>query len=123
MDKPASVLATAANAFDHAIKRRVLAIDWIVRITQVLFVGHLIGPRLAVADRCLLGAGLGPFLVGFLNERLFGGGATLGVCLAIVRVASATIATFLFARSWFAFTCQSIVAKPTEIIAFGVRQG
>jgi hypothetical protein len=71
----------------------------------------------------LLGTGLGSFLVGFLNERLLGGGATLGVCLAIVRVASATIATFLFARSWFAFTCQSIVAKPTEIIVSGVRQG
>ena len=71
----------------------------------------------------LLGTGLGPFLVGFLNERLFGGGATLGVCMAIVSVASATIATFLFARSYFAFTRQSIVAKPTEIIASGVRQG
>src|SRR5258708_16365842 len=47
-------LATAANAFDHAVKRRVLAIDWIVRIIrQVLLRGHLIGPRLAVADRCL----------------------------------------------------------------------
>jgi hypothetical protein len=47
-------LATAANAIDHAVKRRVLAIDWIVRIThQVLLRGHLIGPRLAVADRCL----------------------------------------------------------------------
>src|SRR3984893_10028989 len=47
-------LATAANAFDHAIKRRVLAIDWIVRITrQVLLRGHLIGPRLTVADRHL----------------------------------------------------------------------
>src|SRR6266478_7260397 len=46
--------ATAANAFNHAVKRRVLAIDWIVRIThQVLLRGHLIGPRLAVADRCL----------------------------------------------------------------------
>jgi hypothetical protein len=44
--------ATAANAFDHAVKRRVLAIDWIVRITQVLLVGHLIDPRLAVADWC-----------------------------------------------------------------------
>src|SRR5258706_13054502 len=47
-------LATAANAFDHAVKRRVLTIDWIVRIIgQVLLRGHLIGPRLAVADRCL----------------------------------------------------------------------
>src|SRR5260370_35490500 len=47
-------LATAANAFDHAVKCRVLAIDWIVRIThQFLLRGHLIGPRLAVADRCL----------------------------------------------------------------------
>src|ERR1700731_1567376 len=47
-------LATAANAFGHAVKRRVLAIDWIVRIIrQVLLRGHLIGPRLAVADRCL----------------------------------------------------------------------
>src|SRR5258707_15695935 len=46
--------ATAANAFDHAVKRRVLAIDWIVRITHlVLLRVHLIGPRLAVADRCL----------------------------------------------------------------------
>src|SRR6202162_1083794 len=47
-------LATAANAFDHAVKRRVLAIDWIVRITrQVLLRGHFIGPQLAVAERCL----------------------------------------------------------------------
>jgi len=46
-------LATAANAFDHAVKRRVLAIDWIVWITEALLVGHLIGPRLAVANRCL----------------------------------------------------------------------
>src|SRR6266481_3732184 len=46
--------ATAANAFNHAVKLRVLAIDWIVRIThQVLLRGRLIGPRLAVADRCL----------------------------------------------------------------------
>jgi hypothetical protein len=45
--------ATAANAFDHSVKRRVLAIDWIVRIThQILLRGHLIGPRLAMADRC-----------------------------------------------------------------------
>jgi hypothetical protein len=47
-------LATAANAFDHAVKRRVLAIDWIVRIThQVLLRGHFIGPHLVVAERCL----------------------------------------------------------------------
>jgi hypothetical protein len=47
-------LATAANAFGHAVKRLVLAIDWIVRIIhQVLLRGNLIGPRLAVADRCL----------------------------------------------------------------------
>jgi hypothetical protein len=46
-------LATAANAFDHSVKRRVLAIDWIVRIThRVLLRGHLIGPQLAVAERC-----------------------------------------------------------------------
>jgi MFS family permease len=70
----------------------------------------------------LLGTGLGPFLVGFLNERLFGGGATLGVCMAIVSVTSATIATFLFVRAYFAFTRQSGMAKPTEIIASGVRQ-
>src|ERR1700723_3423728 len=47
-------LATAANAFGHAVKSRVLAIDWIVRIThQVLLRGHLIGPRLAMPDRRL----------------------------------------------------------------------
>ena len=47
-------LATAANAFDHAVERRVLAIDWIVRIThQVLLRGHLIRARLAVPDRRL----------------------------------------------------------------------
>src|SRR5258708_37378659 len=46
--------ATAANAFDHAVKRRVLAIDWIVRISHQVFLrGHLISTRLAVADRCL----------------------------------------------------------------------
>ena len=39
----------------------------------------------------LLGTGLGPFLVGFLNERLFGGGATLGMCMAAISVSSATI--------------------------------
>jgi hypothetical protein len=44
-------LATAANAFGHAVKLRVLAIDWIVRITrEVLLVGHLLDPRLAMAD-------------------------------------------------------------------------
>src|ERR1700693_5856957 len=56
-DSPAGIsqyLATAANAFDHAIKRRVLAIDWIVRITrQVLLQGHLISARLAMSDRRL----------------------------------------------------------------------
>src|SRR5258705_779187 len=47
-------LATAANAFDHAVQRRVLAIDWIVRISHQVFLrGHLISTRLAVADRCL----------------------------------------------------------------------
>src|SRR5216684_8269048 len=45
-------LATAANAVDHAVERCVLAIDWIVRIHQVFLRGHLIGARLAVADRC-----------------------------------------------------------------------
>src|SRR6202162_5359821 len=56
-DSPAGIsqyLATAANAFDHAVKRRVLAIDWIVRISHQVFLrGHLISTRLAVADRCL----------------------------------------------------------------------
>src|SRR6202022_3512386 len=45
-------LATAANAVDHAVERRVLLVDWIVRIHQVFLRGHLIGARLAVADRC-----------------------------------------------------------------------
>ena len=46
--------ATAANAFDHSVKRRVLAIDWIVRVThQFLLRGTLIAPQLAVAERCL----------------------------------------------------------------------
>src|SRR6266851_4815974 len=45
-------LATAANAVDHAVERCVLAIDWIVRIHQVFLRWHLIGARLAVADRC-----------------------------------------------------------------------
>jgi hypothetical protein len=43
----------------------------------------------------LLGTGLGPFLVGFLNERLYEGGATLGLCMAAVSLSSATIATIL----------------------------
>ena len=66
--------------------------------------------------------GLGPFLVGFLNERLYGGGATLGVCIAAVSLSSATIATILFARSYFVFTRQSIAAKSAEIIVSGARQ-
>src|ERR1700692_803268 len=56
-DSPAGIsqyLATAANAFDHAVKRRVLAIDWIVRIIhQVLLRGHLINTRLSMPDRRL----------------------------------------------------------------------
>jgi MFS family permease len=40
----------------------------------------------------LLGTGLGPFLVGFSNERLFGDGAMLGMSMAIVGATSATIA-------------------------------
>ena len=56
-DSPAGIsqyLATAANAFGHAVERCILAIDCIVRIThQVVLRGHLIGPRLAVADRRL----------------------------------------------------------------------
>jgi hypothetical protein len=44
-------LATAANAIDHTVKRRVLAIDWIVRIIhQVLLRRHLISTRLAMPD-------------------------------------------------------------------------
>src|SRR6266481_8045762 len=48
------VLATAANALDHAVERHVLAIDRIVRIHQVFLRGHLIGARLAAADRCAI---------------------------------------------------------------------
>ena len=70
----------------------------------------------------LLGTGLGPFLVGFLNERLYGGGAALGVCMAAVSLTSATIAAILFARSYFVFTRQSIAAKSAEIIVSGARQ-
>jgi hypothetical protein len=68
----------------------------------------------------LLGAGFGPFFVGFLNERLFGGGATLdsGHARRLRDHCNLSVA-----RSYFAFTRQSIVAKPTEIIASGVRQG
>src|SRR4030081_3466986 len=46
-------LATAANAVDHPVERRVLLVDWILRIHQVLFRGHLVGARLALADRCI----------------------------------------------------------------------
>src|ERR1700730_6106363 len=49
---PAS-LATAANAVDHAVERRVLPVDWIVRIHQAFLRGHLISTRLAVPHRCL----------------------------------------------------------------------
>ena len=45
-------LATAANAVDHTVERGVLLVDWIVRIHRVFLRGHLIGARLAVADRC-----------------------------------------------------------------------
>jgi MFS family permease len=73
----------------------------------------------------LLGTGLGPFLVGFMNERFFEGGASLGVCMAGVSVSSAIIATILFTRSYLLFTRQSGVAKPTKppaIIGSGMPQ-
>jgi small-conductance mechanosensitive channel len=44
--------ATAANAVDHTVERRVLLVEWIVWIHRVFLRGHLIGARLAVADRC-----------------------------------------------------------------------
>ena len=47
------VLATAANAFDHAVERRVLLVDWIVRMSQIFLRGHLVSTRLAVPNRCL----------------------------------------------------------------------
>ena len=57
VDPPAGIsqyLATAANAFGHAVERCVLAIDCIVRIIHQVFLrGHLISRRLAVADRRL----------------------------------------------------------------------
>src|SRR5882672_9622805 len=43
-------LATAANAVDHAVERRVLLVDRIVWIHQAFLRGHLIGARLSVAD-------------------------------------------------------------------------
>src|SRR5258708_19494943 len=43
-------LATAANAFDHAVERRILLVDRIIRIHQVFLRRHLISARLAVAD-------------------------------------------------------------------------
>src|SRR6267154_158221 len=49
---PAS-LATAANAVDHAVERRVLPVDWIVRSHQVFLRGHLVSTWLAVSHRCL----------------------------------------------------------------------
>jgi hypothetical protein len=57
-----------------------------------------------------------------LNERLFGGGAMLGMCMAAISVSSATIATILFARSYFVFTRQRIAAEPTEITTSGAQQ-
>src|SRR5882672_7657768 len=41
----------AADALDLAVERGVLFVDWIVWIAQVLLRRHLIGARLAVADR------------------------------------------------------------------------
>src|SRR5258707_11093767 len=47
-------LATAANAVDHPVERRVLLVDWILRIHQALLRGHLIGARLATpSPQCL----------------------------------------------------------------------
>jgi len=40
------IFSTAANAVDHPVERRVLPVDWIVRIHQVCS-RHLIGARLA----------------------------------------------------------------------------
>jgi hypothetical protein len=42
-------LATAANAFDHAVKRRVLAIDWIVRLYDIQNRDQLAGAVLSTS--------------------------------------------------------------------------
>src|SRR5258705_4098789 len=47
------VLATAANAVDHAVERRFLLVDWIVRIHQIFLRRRLVSTRLAVPHRCL----------------------------------------------------------------------
>ena len=49
----AHYLTTATNAIHHAVERRVLLIDGIVRIHQALLRWHLIGARLAMSHRCL----------------------------------------------------------------------
>jgi len=71
----------------------------------------------------LLGTGLGPFLVGCLNERFFEGGAALGICMAIISMISSTIAAILFARAYFAFTRQMIVVKHADSVASGMLEG
>jgi len=48
-----SVLTTAANAVDHAVERRVLLVDWVVRTHQIFLRGHLVSTRLAVPHRRL----------------------------------------------------------------------
>jgi len=48
-----SVLTTAANAVDHAVERRVLLVDWVVRTHQIFLRGHLASTRLAVPHRRL----------------------------------------------------------------------
>jgi MFS family permease len=71
----------------------------------------------------LLGTGLGPFLAGFLNERLLAAAPRLGCAWPLCQRRLRDHCKLSVARSYFAFTRQSTVAKPTEIIASGVRQG
>src|SRR5712671_4499489 len=48
---PDHALAAAADALDLAVQRRSLAVDRIVRITQVFLRRHVTRARLPVADR------------------------------------------------------------------------
>ena len=85
-------LATAANAFGHAVERCVLAIDCIVRITHQVFLrGHLIDPRLAVAD----GASGSNCLSGFVDGSWADGFCEPTVCAIAtevsIRASNATV--------------------------------
>jgi MFS family permease len=57
----------------------------------------------------LLGTGLGPFLIGFINDRFFASASSLGISMSIVGIVASVLAASLFVRTLFVFIRDGIL--------------